>query len=126
MNQDTPRFFDRIRQLIGGGDLPEAIRLLRSLLDNSPRLDEALQQSGRLNDLQRQIRIGTVSHENATLTQNQIQMGVLELLTEIEAQQDASPQVREEVEQAVSTVNNQGANIKNQFIGGNFNNPTFN
>ncbi len=115
MNKDIPAFFQNIRQQISDGDLPEAIRLLRSLLDNSPRLDEALHQSGRLSDLQRQIRTGTVSHENATLTKNQIQMGVLEMLTEIEAQQTASAQVRQEVEQAVSIVNSKnvvtGSNI---------------
>jgi len=139
MNQNTPAFFARLRELVAAGQLDEATNLLRQLLQNSPRLDDALQQSGRLSDIERQIRLGTVSHENATVTKNQIRMGILGLLTEIEASIGAGGDnaggvlnpagvqaMREEVDKAVTTVNNQGTDIKNQFIGGTFNNPTFN
>jgi hypothetical protein len=127
---------ENIRDRIASGELESAIRDLRTLLENSPLLGDALQQSGRLSDIQRQIRNGTVSHENATLTKNQIRMGILGLLTEIEAQtmtdapaENLSPAqaaLRQEVDKAVFNLHNEGANIKNQFIGGTFNNPTFN
>jgi len=92
-------FFTHIRQHIAEDELKEAIRLLQDLLQNSPKLDEAILQSARLSDVSRQIRLGLIDDKQAELTQNQIRMGVLELVDEIEAQQTASPEVQEELEQ---------------------------
>jgi hypothetical protein len=136
MHSYTSPFLARIRELVADDRLDEAIRQLRQLLQNSPLLDDAIQQSGRLSDIQRQIRNGTVNHEDATLTKNQIRMGILGLLGDIEAQtltnapaENLSPAqaaLRQEVDKAVFNLHNEGANIKNQFIGGTFNNTTFN
>jgi hypothetical protein len=136
MHSYTSPFLARIRELVAADQLGEAIRQLLLLLQNSPLLDEAILQSGRLSDIQRQIRNGTVRHDDATLTKNQIRTGILGLLTEIEAQtltnvpaENLSPAqaaLRQEVDKAVFNLHNEGANIKNQFIGGTFNNPTFN
>ncbi|MBC7778141.1 MAG: hypothetical protein H7246_22100 [Phycisphaerae bacterium] len=73
-----------IRELISRDELPAALEQLRNLLDNSPKLDEAILQSGRFQYIRRQIRLGVVSHAEATLTQNQIRFGLLDLLNEIE------------------------------------------
>jgi Effector-associated domain 11 len=78
-------FFAQIRELIARDELPAALEQLRTLLDNTPQLDEILHQSGRFQAIRQQIRLGLVSHAEATLTQNQIRAGLLDLISEIEA-----------------------------------------
>jgi len=80
----TNTYISTIRQLIATDDLPQAIDVLRTHLAGDERLNEALQQSGRFQYIRKQIRLGIVSHEDATLTQNQIRFGLLDLLSEIE------------------------------------------
>ncbi len=75
----------KIRTLIAQDELIEALEQLRTFLADSPKVDEAIHQSGRFQYIRRQIRLGTVSHAEATLTQNQIRFGLLDLLREIEA-----------------------------------------
>ncbi len=82
----TQEFIRNIRNLIAKDDLTKAIAGLRELLDNTPLLNDILQQSGRFQSIRKQIGLGTVSHVEATLTQNQIRFGLLDLLTEIEAE----------------------------------------
>lgn len=79
-------FLDIIRDLLGRDEIGQALEHLRGLLDGSPILHEVLQHSGRFAALSRQIRLGTVNHSEATLTQNQLRQGLLELLQEIEGQ----------------------------------------
>ncbi|MCB0545323.1 MAG: hypothetical protein KDC70_17475, partial [Saprospiraceae bacterium] len=103
MNLST--YLGLVRQHIAGGDMDAALQRLRSLLDNSPKLDEALHHSGRWQDIRRQIRLGTVSHAEATLTQNQIQAALLDLLRDIESQTGETvpdgKAMRKEVERAI-------------------------
>ncbi|MBK6932544.1 MAG: hypothetical protein IPH12_17460 [Saprospirales bacterium] len=113
-------FIRQIRDLIAGGKLDESLRLLRALLQNTPHLNEAIQQSGRYADICRQARLGTVGDSDATRTQNQIRLGVLELLSELERQggepgldgllvamEEAGkrPELQQEVTKAISVVN---------------------
>jgi Effector-associated domain 11 len=156
-NMDIKTLIEQLRDQIARNELPAVLTQLRTLLDNSPQLDEVLLQSGRFYAIRQQIRLGVVSHAEATLTQNQIRAGLLELLEEIgqsvrptSSQPDTNAALREEVARAISmvntknvvvgstitaggnvhigdttTVNNEGATIKNQFNGGTFNNTTF-
>ena len=84
MSQQT--HFDDIRDRIAHDDLYGALDMLRGLFENTPRLNEILQQSGRFSYIRQQIRLGIVSHAEAVLTQNQIRFGLLDLLTDIEAE----------------------------------------
>lgn len=84
MKQQT--FLDTIRDLLARDEIGQALEYMRGLLDGSPVLQEVLQQSGRFAAFSRQVRLGTVSHGEATLTQNQLRHGLLELLQEIEGQ----------------------------------------
>ena len=93
----------QIREQIARDELAEALEQLRQLLANSPKLDEIIHQSGRFENIRRQIRLGTVSHQDATLTENQIRAGLLELVSEIEAQGHL-PAVSAEIERAASIV----------------------
>ncbi|MBK7475438.1 MAG: hypothetical protein IPI11_05240 [Haliscomenobacter sp.] len=107
----TQQFIQNIRDLIAKDDLTTAIAGLKELLDHTPRLNEVLQQSGRFENIQKQIRLGTVSHSEANLTQNQIRLGLLDLVSEME-QQDKTATMRAEIERAISIVNS-----KNVVIG---------
>lgn len=77
-----------IRQLIAKDDLDTVIQQLQLLLKNHPKLDEAILQSARFEDIKRQIRLGLVDHQSANLTKNQIRAGLLDVLKAIEAQED--------------------------------------
>lgn len=104
-----------IRQLIANDDLPPALSKLQTLLENSPKLDEVIHQSGRFADIRKQIRLGTVSHENATLTRNQISIGILDLLDELKSQQE-QPEIQEEINQAVLSIENSKNVVANSNI----------
>lgn len=80
----TEQRIRHIRELIGQDNLDAALDQLRQLLANSPQLDEAIHQTGRFQNIQKQIRLGLVNHQDANLTQNQIRAGVLDILREIE------------------------------------------
>jgi len=115
---NKPSFLSEIRDLIANDELPAALKQLRLLFDNSPKLDEIILQSARFQDIRKQIRLGVVNHTEANLTQNQIRAGLLDLLRDIEdsiaetsARPDA-PALRAEMERAVSVVNS-----KNTLIG---------
>ncbi len=88
----------RIGDLVGKDDLKTAIQELYQLLKKSPKLDEAIIQSARYNEIMKQIRLGTVSFEKANQTKNQIRLGILTLLAEIEEQAAQHEQVLSEVE----------------------------
>jgi len=144
------QFIQHIRSLIAKDDLDTAISRLKELLDNTPLLNEVLHQSGRFENIRKHIRLGTVSHAEANLTQDQIRAGLLDLVSEIEMQ-EKTPTYRAELERAFSIINsknvvadstihaggnvdigdttttikNEGAAIKNQFIDSTFNNPVF-
>lgn len=96
MNNKT--LFSHLRDLIARDELPAALRQLCTLLNNSPKLDEAILQSGRFEAIRREIRLGVVSHAEASLTQNEIRAGLLDLISEIKAQEEEMPDIRTEVE----------------------------
>ncbi|MDZ7879936.1 MAG: hypothetical protein U5L45_19820 [Saprospiraceae bacterium] len=91
-------FINHIRDLIAKDDVKTAVQQLSSLLKDSPRLDEAVQQSARYNHVLKQIRLGVVDFQAANIAQNQIRHGVLELLREIEEQAEAQKDIHEKVE----------------------------
>jgi Effector-associated domain 11 len=95
---NTPSFITQIRELIAKDDFKTAIQQLSVLLKESPRLDEAVQQSARYTKVMHQIRLGHVDFESATMAQNQIRYGVLELLREIEEAEAEKPEVKSELE----------------------------
>ncbi|MFZ2897182.1 MAG: NB-ARC domain-containing protein [Saprospiraceae bacterium] len=92
-------FLNHIRELIAHDRLDEALQKLRTFLENSPLLDEAIQQSGRWAAIRKQVRLGTVGHEDAAVTENQIRQGLIEFVNEIE-EQGQNPRFREEVARA--------------------------
>lgn len=108
---NTAVFLSNIRGLIARDELSQALEQLRFLLENSPKLDEAILQSARFYDIRKQIRLGVLSHSEANLTQNKIRAGLLELLREVE-EQGKQPFIKEELEQAISIVNS-----KNVLVG---------
>ena len=77
-------FVNNVRQLIGENDLKTALNELQRFLKDSPKLDEMLMHSARFQDVLKHIHLGTIDFDTATITKNQINKGVLELLREIE------------------------------------------
>ena len=114
---DVNAFLQDIRTLIGQDNLREAVRQLQKLLKDSPLLDEAIHQSGRLANIYKHVRLGTISSEEAQLTQNQIRHGLLELVREIEDQQEI-PAIREEVARAISIVGSKNVVAGSQIQAG--------
>lgn len=94
-------FLDQVRSLIAKDDLPAALHQLRSLLENSPNLDEVILQSARFHDIRKQIRKGIIVQEDANLTKNQIRAGLLDLLREIE-EEGKGESIQKELEHAIA------------------------
>lgn len=78
--------FAEIRDLISRDELLVALEKMRAFLADSPHLTEILQQSGRYQYIRKEIRLGTVSHADAALTENQVRFGILDLLNDIEGE----------------------------------------
>lgn len=117
----VPSIIAEIRQLIAFDQLDTALQQLQAVFEETPRLNEILQQSGRWNDIRQQIRLGTVSHADATLTKNQIRAALLELVAEIEERAEQSQNVHRELEKAAVTITNSKNVVHNATIsaGGN-------
>lgn len=111
-------FFSTIRELIAKDEIAAALKQLQILLENSPQLDEIIQQSARFNAIRKQIRQGIVSHEDANVTQNQIKAGLIEFLRETETQSE-QPAIQQEIEQAISIVNSKNVVTGNITAAGN-------
>lgn len=126
---NTTAYIRQIQDCLAEDRLDDALSLLRALLQNTPLLSEAIQQSGRYESICRQVRLGVVEPEEAARTENQIRWGVLELLSklvkegfkpgltsllkEVEMQRK-HPELHEEVERAISVMNSKnvvGGNI---------------
>ena len=117
----SKKYCDHLRQLIGENELEKVIQELSKLLKNSPKLDEAILQSSRWNDLKKQIRLGQIPYEQSDVSKNQIRAGLLELINSVE-EKVAEPEIEEEVVQHLQTIS--GKNImSNSTItaGGNVN-----
>jgi tetratricopeptide (TPR) repeat protein len=94
----TPHFITHIRGLIAKNEIATAIKELKALLENSPRLTEVLQQSARYHRIMTDQRLGVVDAAIANLEQNKISWGLLELLDEIAEEYSTKPEVKTEVE----------------------------
>jgi len=86
MTQNTisKNIINKIRNSIANDELDAALHQLQLIFIDNPLLDEVIHQAGRFATIRRQIRIGVVSHQEATLTNNQIRVGLIDLLREIE------------------------------------------
>ena len=113
MNPDI--FLKEIRDRIARDELEQGLQQLQQFLAHTPQLDEVLHQSGRFAAIRRQIRLGTVSHADATLTRNQISAGLLDLLREIERRQAQSPALGAEASRASKIVIS-GSTISGQHV----------
>ena len=83
--ENLPSFLSEIKKLIAEDELEQALQLLRqALASDVPRLNDAIHQAGRFQHLRKQIQRGTVSFDDAALTQNQIRFGLLDFIREIE------------------------------------------
>ena len=112
-------FLHHIRALVARDETAEAMRQLRQLLQNSPRLDEVLLQSARHHDILRQIRSGTVDHKEADLSKNQIRAALLELLRDMETGEAQSPEIRQEMAHSMAITHSKNVVAGSISAGGN-------
>jgi predicted HTH transcriptional regulator len=82
---DTSFVIDQIRLLISQNEMDAAIHLLNNLLLDSPKLDDAIMQSARHQDIMRQIRLGLIGEQQAEQSKNQIRNSLLSLLRDVES-----------------------------------------
>ena len=102
---DPKQFFQNLRRLIAKDQIRNVIDQLEQLLANSPDLKKVLLQSARHTEITRKIDLGVISDEQADLKKNQIRLSLLNLIEELENPTER-PEIREEVEKAVSMINN--------------------
>jgi len=120
----TENHFKHLRSLIAKDDLTSALQYLHELLKQTPQLNEAIHHSGRFENITKQIRLGVVNSEDATLTINQIRVGLLDFISEIESQQE-NPIIKKEWDNAISIIDSKNVfgnidEVGNVYIGNNF------
>ncbi len=113
---------DPIRELLGDNQLDEALAQLKTLLEHSPRLREALQIAGRHRAAIHLVHQGLVNREDASVAENEIRHALLLLLDDIEAHGDQQPStVRKELdEEAIRIKNSKNVFAGQANVGGNF------
>lgn len=117
-------FSNHITGLISKDNLSQAIKEMSLFFKSSPQIDELIMQSARYNDLKRQIRLGTVKYEDATVTKNKILMAVLELSNEITDFTATNSALMEEADKSLHSMFNNDTNqtkinIQNNIHGDN-------
>ncbi|MCI4667992.1 MAG: hypothetical protein MRZ79_07510 [Bacteroidia bacterium] len=113
----TKSFLQSIRTALENDDIPDALKALQALLEHTPKLNEVLHQSGRYADITKQIRLGTISFEEAKLSKNQIRKAILDLVSEIDSQSQKTD-IRKELESAISVVNSKNTLINSPISAG--------
>ncbi|NUQ23271.1 MAG: hypothetical protein HUU34_04915 [Saprospiraceae bacterium] len=85
-----------IKEKIARGELKLALEQLRTIAENTPLLNDVILHSSRLSDLSKKIHRGIINPEYETITTNQITIGVLSLIDEIEDAITSNQTVKEE------------------------------
>ncbi|MBL7790707.1 MAG: hypothetical protein JNK77_00165 [Saprospiraceae bacterium] len=126
-------YIKQIRERIAGGQFKAALSLLRAMLEHTPHLNEAIQQSARYADICRQVRLGKTGQDAAAVALNQLRWDVLELLSQLEAQQNSvaleelleevqtlslHPEWQREAENAVLIANSQNVVLQSELHAG--------
>lgn len=73
-----------VRNFIAKDELSNAIELLSRILENDKSLDELIIQSAKKYRIEKEVRSGIVSYEDASITKNQITNALLEICRNIE------------------------------------------
>ena len=91
----TASTVEDIRTAISQGNVQEALAKMKVMFSDTPRLKEVLHQSGRYQRIQEQIRTGSVSFGEATITENQLSKAMLDLLDEVALTAKEDPAIQE-------------------------------
>ncbi len=95
-------FSDRIGVLIRENQISKAIQEMSQFFQGSPKLRELIMQSARYNALKEKIRLGTILHEQAEVSNNKIMLALLDLAEESETFAAQDPALAAEAEQALT------------------------
>jgi len=81
---------ENIKSLIAEDNLIEAIEKLNTIINDDSQLNELVIQSARIHELSKELRIGIISNEDASIIKNKIRSGVLELISIIKSKRNKS------------------------------------
>ncbi|MDX2246426.1 MAG: hypothetical protein SF052_06610 [Bacteroidia bacterium] len=89
---------DNLRKMIAADQLKEVLSILQQLLKGSPLLNEVISLSGKYEDLEKNIRLGTILRENASVEKSKIRLALTEMVEELEAYSREYPAILENCE----------------------------
>ncbi|MEM1214957.1 MAG: hypothetical protein AAGJ82_04695 [Bacteroidota bacterium] len=100
----TPKdYLTTIRDAVRQDKLNLAFQLLQEFVAHtSEELKEVIAQSGRYAAIEREVRLGTVDGETASVEKNKIRWAVLDFLTALEVAEMEHPTVKAATRQAMS------------------------
>lgn len=81
---DNSAFIKEIRRLVSEDKVEEALAKMRAFLSDTPHYNEVLLQSSRFQHVRKEIRLDTITYSDASVTQNKIRFGLLDLISDIE------------------------------------------
>lgn len=120
------QFVEEAKAEIAKGNLKTTQTKIAVFFKNSPRLNDFIMQQARLSTLAQQIRNGTISFENKTITTNQIINATLELLDLLSEEEEIfEPIIKKEIIKAIdhcknlvidSTINAENVTIGDTII----------
>jgi len=104
----TPNKYDRWRDLLAGNHIPQVLEELQQVFSQSTRLNEIIHQRGRHAALSERIRKGDIDLEDETVLENEIRLGVLALLDDVEKWERTETGLAEQL--ATVTINGNAIN----------------
>ena len=93
-----------IRDAVRKDKINVALQLLQELVTNAEELNQVLNQSGRYAAIQKDIRLGMINWEDASVEKNKIRMAILDFLTELEVEEMENEAVQQATSRVASSV----------------------
>ena len=80
----TKEEIQNLKTQIALGDIDHVLKQLNQSLEGSSHHNDIIMISGRLANLQKQVRMGIISQSQATLTNNQINASLIDFLDQLD------------------------------------------
>lgn len=110
--------------LIAADELKKAFDRLHHLLKASPLLSELVSHEGQYQETIQQVRLGTLSFQDASLSKNKIRFALMEIARQLEEGLESNPAVAQAIEQndptgiRISIKNSKNINTGDVLTGG--------
>ena len=114
-------YTQEIMQLIGKGQLKEAIVAAQDLLKGSPQFYEIMLQSARYSDTMKSVHLGLIDFQTEKIEKNKITYALMEMLQTLEEKTANTPKIQTEIQQYLKEKEATTANTAAITGDGNFN-----